>query len=338
MTRPGLAFLVVVLLSVLTALTMPLAAEAQTGKVYRVALIFTTSPVSEMAEPEPTHPGARAFVRGLRALGYVEGQNLILEHRSAEGRFDRFGDIVRELVAGKVDVIVTTANPTTREARRATTTTPIVMAFSVDPVGFGLVASLARPGGNVTGLSGDAGPGLEGKQLELLKEALPKIARVALLGSRSEWESPRGQSVRAAAPALGLTLLHAESAPNDYTGAFTTIERERPDALFVGAFGPDLYANRQRIVEFATRNRLPVMAWSRDFTEVGGLMSYGVNVADLYRRAAGYVDRILKGARPGDLPVEQPTAFEVVINLKTAKAFGLTISPAVLARADEVVQ
>jgi ABC-type uncharacterized transport system substrate-binding protein len=328
-----------VALLALALLAAPLTAEAQSaGTVRRVALVFSTSPVSGMAGPEPTHPTARAFVEGLRALGYVEGQNLILERRSAEGRFERFGDIMRELVALNVDVLVTSANPVTREARRLTTTIPIVMAFSVDPVGFGLVASLARPGGNVTGLSGDAGPGLEGKQLELLKEALPKIARVALLGSRSEWESPRGQSVRAAAPALGLTLLHAESAANDYTRAFTTIARERPDALFVGAFGPELFANRQRIADFATQSRVPSMGWTRGFTEAGGLMSYGVNGPELARRAAGYVDRILKGAKPADLPVEQPTKFELVINLKTAKALGLTIPPSVLARADEVIQ
>jgi putative ABC transport system substrate-binding protein len=328
----------ITLLVALVLLAAPLVAEAQAGKVYRVALIFSTSPVSVMAGPEPTHPGVRAFVRGLRALGYVEGQNLILERRSAEGRFERFGDIVRELVSLKVDVIVSSANPITREARRVTTTIPIVMAFSADPVGYGLVASLARPGGNVTGLSGEAGPEIYGKQLELLKESLPTITRVVFLASRVEWESPRAQSVRTAALALGLTLLHAESAPNDYTRAFTMIARERPDALFIGPFGPDLHANRQRIVDFATRNRLPLIGWTREFTEAGALMSYGVSGPDMMRRAAGYVDRILKGAKLADLPIEQPTMFELVINLKTAKALGLTIPPSVLARADEIIE
>jgi putative ABC transport system substrate-binding protein len=195
MKRSGPAFLVIVLLAILAlVLAAPLAAEAQTAKVYRVALILTTSPVSEMAEPEPAHPSARAFVLGLRALGYVEGQNLILERRSAEGRFERFSDIVRELVAGKVEVIVTTANPTTREARRVTSTVPIVMAGSIAPVGFGLVASLPHPGGNVTGLTYDVGPELRGKQWELLKEALPKTTRVALLGRCSNGRARRGKA------------------------------------------------------------------------------------------------------------------------------------------------
>jgi putative ABC transport system substrate-binding protein len=305
----------------LTVVAAPLAVEAQTAvKVYRVALVFSAPPVSEMAGPEPVHPAARAFVRALRALGYVEGQNVVLERRSAEGHFERFGDILRELVELKVDVIVTAANPAAREALRATTTVPIVMGVSVDPVGEGFVRSLARPGGNVTGLTRDVGPELYGKQLELLKEALPKITRVAVLGSRFEWESPRGQSLRAAATALGLTLLHAESAPNDHAHAFAVIARERPEALFV-VTDPDLHADRRRIVDFATRSRLPMVGWNRDFTEAGGLMSYGVDGADLFRRAAGYVDRILKGAKPADLPVEQPTKFELAVNLKTAKTF-----------------
>ena len=322
----------------LSAVIAPLALEAQpTGTVHRVALIFTTSPVSEMAGAEPAHPGARAFVRALRALGYVEGQNLVLERRSAEGQFERFGDIVRELVGLKCDVIVASAGRIAREARRVTTTLPIVVAVSAEPVEFGLAANLARPGGNVTGLTSDAGPEIEGKKLELLKAAVPKITRVAVLVSRFNWERPNGQSLRAAAPALGVRLLHAESVPNDYTHAFEVIARERADALFVG-IDADLFANRHRIVDFATRRRLPLMGYSREFVEAGGLISYGVNLDDLYRRAAGYVDRILKGARPGDLPFEQPTKFELVINLKTARALGLTIPPSVLGRADQVIE
>jgi putative ABC transport system substrate-binding protein len=228
----------------LALLAVPLTAGAQATRVYKVGFILTTSPVSEMNGSEPIHPGTRAFVRGLRALGYVEGQNLILERRSAEGHFERFGEIVRELVALKCDVIVTTVNPVTLEARRVATTIPIVMAGSINPVGAGLVASLAHPGGSVTGLTYDVGPEIYGKQLELLKEGLPKITRVAFLSPQSEWESPRAQSVRAAALALGLTMLHAESAPNDYTRAFAGFARERPDALYIGPFGPDLYANR----------------------------------------------------------------------------------------------
>ncbi len=321
-------------------LAAPLAAEAQTPKVYRVALIFTTSPVSEMAGPEPVHPLAKAFVHGLRALGYVEGQNLILERRSAEGRFERFGDIVAELVRLKADVIVTITDRMVRAAKEVTTTVPIVMATSGDPVREGIVQSLARPGGNITGLTGLVGPEIEAKRLELLKEALPGLSRVAYFASKAdkEWEGPYGQSVRTAAQALGVTLLLAEFTPRQYTDAFTLISRARADALFVGAISGPAYADRGLIVDFATRTRLPSSFFFREAVELGGLMSYGVSFADVFRRAAGYVDKILKGAKPADLPIEQPTKFELVINLKTAKALGLTIPPSLLLRADEVIE
>ncbi len=322
----------------LTLLAAPLAAQAQqAGKVYRVALILTTTPVSEMAGPEPIHAPFRAFVHRLRELGYVEGRNLVLERRSAEGRFERFGDIIRELVRLRVDVIVTVTNPAAQAAKAVTTTVPIVMASSTDPVGAGLVGSLARPGGNITGLTYSVDAEIEGKRLDLLKEALPRISRVAYLGLKGEWDSAYGESVRAAARALGLTLLLAEHTPNDFTSAFRRIERDRPDALFVGA-SPPAFQHRKLIVDFATRNRLPSTHSYSEAVELGGLMAYGTNAPDLFRRAADYVDRILKGARPADLPVERPTKFELVINLKTAKALGLTIPPSVLARADEVIQ
>ncbi len=322
-------------------LLAPLPAEAQpTGKVYRVALILTTSPVSEMAGPEPVHPLARAFVHGLRILGYVEGQKLILERRSAEGRFERLGDIVADLVRLKADVIVTVTNATTLAAKAVTTTVPIVMLGSRDPVGAGLVQSLARPGGNITGLTGTAGPELEAKRLQLLREALPGISRVAFFASKgdNEWESAGGQSVRAAANTLGLTLLQAEYMPHAYSDAFALIRRLRAAALFVGGASGAAYADRALIVEFATQARLPSTFWYREAVELGGLMSYGVSVPDLFRRAATYVDKILKGAKPADLPVEQPTKFDLVINMKTAKALGLTIPPSLLLRADEVIQ
>jgi putative ABC transport system substrate-binding protein len=298
----------------LGTLSLPLAGEAQqTGKVYRVGLTFTTSPVSEMAGPEPVHPLARAFVRGLRALGYVEGQNLILERRSAEGRYERFGDIVAELVRLKADVIVTVADPMVRAAKAVTTTVPIVMATSGDPVGEGFVQSLARPGGNITGFTIRAGPEIGAKRLELLRDALPGVSRIAYFASKEdkEWEGPFGKSVRAAAQA---------------------------DALFVGTAGGPVYADRGLIVDFATRTRLPSTFPFREAVELGGLMSYGVSLTDVFRRAAGQVDKILKGAKPADLPIEQPTKFELVINLKTAKALGLTIPQSLLIRADEVVQ
>jgi putative ABC transport system substrate-binding protein len=292
-----------------------------------------------MAGPEPVNPGVRALVQDLRALGYVEGQNLILERRSAEGKFERFGDIVAELVRLKVDVIVTIGNPMTRAAQAVTTTVPIVMAASTDPVGAGLIQSLARPGGNVTGLTYYVGPEIVAKRLQLLKEVLPGASRVAYLGMKgdNDWDGPRAKGMRAAAPLLGLTVVLAEHTPNDYTGAFTQITRDRPDALFVSGIAPQ-FANRRLIVDFATRSRLPSMHAFREDAELGALMSYGVNAIDLYRRAAVYVDKILKGARPADLPVEQPTKFELVINMRTAKALDLTIPHSLLLRADQVIE
>jgi len=332
----GRAWAIVAL--VLGIFAAPFAVDAQqAGRVYRVGLIFTTSPVSEMGGAEPAHPLARAFLHELRALGYTEGQNLVFERRSAEGKLERSGDIVAELVHLKADVIVAVGNDIPREAKRVTSTVPIVMATSSSPVEAGLVASLARPGGNLTGLTRDAGPELQGKRLELLKDALPKISRVAFLGMKADWESAEGKSVQAAARALGITLIHAEHTPNQYAAAFALIKRERPHALFV-AQSPITFANRHRIGDFAVTSRLPGSYPFRELVEAGGLMSYGVSIPDLFRRAAGYVDRILKGAKPGDLPVEQPTKFELVVNLKTAKALGLTIPPSILIRADEVIR
>ena len=317
--------------------TPPLAAEAQqAGKVYRVGLVFTTAPVSQMIGPDPAHPLVRAFLDQLRALGYVQGRNLVFEPRSAEGKFERFGEILEGLVSLKVDVLVVNGNAMTRRAKEATSAVPIVMVFVNDPVTDGLVASLARPGGNVTGVTASAGPELEGKRVELLKEALPKIRRVAFLGTKPDWEDPFGKSTQAAARALRVTLLHAEHTPDDYADAFARIVRERPDALLVPNTTSN-FARRRLIVDFATKSRLPGMYYVRDFTEAGGLMSYGPDFRDQFRRVAVYVDRILKGAKPGDLPVEQPTKFELVINLKTAKALGLTIPQSLLQRADEVI-
>jgi len=318
----------------------PLAAGAQqAGKVHRVGLIVTTSPVSEMTGSEPVHPSVRAFVQGLRALGYVEGQNLILERRSAEGRFERFGDIVTELVSLKTDVIVAPGDLIPRAARAITTTVPIVMATAEDPVGAGLVQSLARPGGNVTGLMLVVGPEIEGKRLEIFREALPGVSRVAYLGSKQEkdWEGPWGQSVRTAAQALGVTIVLAEFPSRQYVDAFGQVTRARAEAVFVS---PSLlaFADRALVVELATRARVPTMFAYRQQVELGGLMSYGVNVVDNFRRAASFVDRILKGTKPADLPVERPTKFELVINLKTAKTLGLAIPPSLLQRADEIIQ
>jgi putative ABC transport system substrate-binding protein len=242
-----------------------------------------------------------------------------------------------ELVRLKVDVIVTAGDPVTQAAKEATTSIPIVMAIAGTPVEAGLVASLARPGGNVTGLAWDTGPEVEGKRLQLLKEAVPQISRVAFVGTKVAWEFPGVKHVQATARALGLTLFLADSRPNDVTPPFAVITREHADAIFTPRT-PENYVHRRLIIEFAAKSRLPVIYAFREAVEDGGLMSYGVNLADLFRRAATYVDKILKGAKPGDLPVEQPTKFELVINLKTAKALGLTIPPSLLIRADQVIE
>ncbi|HYS92175.1 MAG TPA: ABC transporter substrate-binding protein, partial [Candidatus Acidoferrales bacterium] len=233
--------------------------------------------------------------------------------------------------------IVTNGNSMTQRAKEVTSMVRLVMVFVNDPVTDGLVASLARPGGNVTGVTGTAGPEIEGKRVELLKEALPKIRRVAFLGTKADWEDPFGKSAQAAARALRLTLLHAEHTPDNYEDAFARIVRERPDALLVPNTTSN-FARRRLIVDFAIKSRLPGMYYVRNFTEAGGLMSYGPDFRDHFRLAAIYVDKILKGAKPADLPVEQPTKFELVINLKTAKALGLTILPSLLGRADAVIQ
>src|SRR5262245_21649272 len=300
----------------------PLATVAQqAGKVYRVALITAATPVSDIVGPEPVHPPTRAFLQGMRALGYVEGQNLILERRSPEGHYERAGDIVAELVRLKVDVIVTVGAPVALAARAVTTSIPIVMATSKDPENQGLVQSLARPGGNITGLSTSVGPELEAKRLALLKEVLPGLSRVAYLSSKADqdWEKPWGKSVRMAAEALGVTLVLAEHTARQYADAFALISSANIDALFV-SWSPPAFADRAHIVDFATRMRLPSNFAYREPVELGGLLSYGVNLADLFRRAAGYVDKILQGANPAELPVERPTKFELVINLKTAMA------------------
>jgi putative ABC transport system substrate-binding protein len=308
------------------------------AKVYRVGLVSAATPLAETVGAEPINASARAFVHGLRALGYVEGRNLILERRSAESRFERFGEIVAELVRLKADVIVTANTPAARAAKAVTKTVPIVMANGFDPVVQGVVESLARPGGNVTGLTLEIGPGIEAKRLQLLKAMLPAVSRVGYLSSKEsgDWEARNGASVGAAAQSLGLTLHRVEHLPGQYQEAFAQIERVAAEAVFV-ASSATAYAEGRLIVGFANRSRLPATFAFRESVEAGGLMSYGVNVADNFRRAAYYVDRILKGARPADLPIEQPTRLELLINLRTAKEFGVTVPPSLLLRADEVI-
>ncbi len=279
------------------------------------------------------------FLEGLRELGYVEGPRLVIARRDAEGHRDRLPGLAAELVRLPVDVIVTTGGvPATRAAMEATTTIPIVMAEARDPVGTGLVASLARPGANVTGLSG-MGPDLVGKRLQLLKEVAPRVARVAVL-----YHPPFAATVlalreaQAAAPALGLTVLPMEvRAPDEFDDQFATIIRLGADALYMPG-DPFTLAHQRRILDWAATHRLPTVGGAVQFAEAGCLIAYSPSLAALYRRAATYVDKILKGAKPGDLPVEQPMKFELVINLKTAKALGITMPPSLLLLADEVIQ
>jgi len=280
-----------------------------------------------------------AFRQGLRDLGYVEGKTITIEYRFSEGREDRLRQFISELVHLKVDVILTSGTAVTLATKNATSTVPIVFTAVDDPVAFGLIDSLGRPGGNITGLSSGAGPGLYGKRLELLKESFPKVSRVAVLWNPDDPGSVINmRGMEAPARSLSLKLQSVEMRePNDLEQAFSAMKREHAEAL-VTILGALVGGQRSRIVDLAAKSRLATMSAESRWTEAGGLMSYGASYPDLYRRAATYVDKILKGAKPADLPVEQPTKFEFVINLKTAKQIGLTIPPNVLARADKVIR
>jgi putative ABC transport system substrate-binding protein len=278
------------------------------------------------------------FREGLRDLGYTEGRNILIEYRWAEGNYDRLPSLIAELIALKVDVIVTAGTPAAQAVKRATKTIPLVMVAVGDPVGTGLVASLAQPAGNATGLTSIA-PELEGKRLELLKEVFPKLSRVAVLWNPSNaYQIGSEKEVQAAAKVLriSVTSLPVRSR-EELVNAFAAISRQRTDAVVVLADRIFLH-NRERIADFAITNRLPGMNAYRELVEAGGLMSFRPNYAVMHRQAATFVDKILKGAKPGDLPVEQPAKFELVINLKTAKALGITIPNSLLLRADEVIQ
>lgn len=320
----------------LAALPLDLFAQTAAKRSYRVALVFTNSPVAEMSGSEPKHPGARAFVGELRARGYVENMNLTLERRSAEGRFEQIGMIIEELVRLKSDVLVTAGDDMTRRAMQVTSTIPIVLV-SDNPVEAGLVKSLARPGGNVTGVTVTPGLEFEAKRLELLKDVLPKASHVAYLVTKAGWDNVIGKSVQDAGHTLGVTISLAEHAPDNYENAFAALLRDRPDALLV-ATSPTNFAYRRKIADFAVSARLPAIFAPPEGADAGGFMSYGVNIGDVFRRAAIHVDKILKGAKPGDLPIELPTKFELVVNLKTAQALGLKVSQAFLFRADRIIE
>jgi putative ABC transport system substrate-binding protein len=282
-----------------------------------------------------------AFQQGLRERGYVEGRNVVIEYRAADGRIERFTELARELVDRHPDLIVASNTPAAHAAKQATTTIPIVVAVMGDPVGDGLVASLARPAGNITGMT-FLGPELASKRLELLKQALPTMSRVAALWHPSAYgESTMKEMLRAMEAAAGtlsiaLQLVDVRGA-NEFERAFGAMIRERAEALIILP-SPMLFSERRHIVDLATTNKLPSIAMDRAFVELGGLMAYGTSIRDLFRRAGVYVDKILQGAKPADLPVEQPTKFELVINLKTAKTLGLQIPDKLLARADEVIE
>jgi putative tryptophan/tyrosine transport system substrate-binding protein len=322
------------ILVVVVLLALGMRAEAQQPtKIPRIGYLAPNDRTSDSARSEPIRLALREF-------GYIEDQNIAIEYRYAEGKVDRFPEFAAELVRLKVDIIVAVGDRGIGAAKKATKTIPIVMASSgIDPVEAGYIESLARPGGNVTGPT-SLGTELGGKRLELLKEAVPKLGRVAVLYDPTSPTSVREvkEDLPVAARALRLTIQPWEvRAADGFEKVFAALNKERPDGLYFPA-GPLVNANRRRIVGFALKSRLPSMYNTRAPVDAGGLMSYGADLADSYRRVAYYVDRILKGAKPADLPVEQPTKFEFVINLKTAKQIGLMIPPNVLARADKVIK
>ena len=318
------------LCSLLLAPCFPVEAQQPT-KILRIGFVGATSPAVNSARIE-------AFRQGLRELGYVEGKNIAIEWRYAEGKLDRLPALAAELVHLKVDVIITGGSSVTVAAKKATSTIPIVMARDPDPVGNGFVASLARPGGNITGLATLA-PGIGGKQLELLKEVVPKLTRVAILGnSTGPGTAARLSEVELAATAFGGKLQYLDIRdPADIETAFRQASNGNAEALLVLGSAV-LVSRRTQVVELAVKNHLPATYNIRAFVEAGGLMSYGPSFNDLHRRAATYVDKIIRGAKPADLPVEQPTKFEFIVNLKTATQIGLTIPPNVLARANRVIR
>ncbi len=307
------------------------AGAQQPGKMPRIGFLMGGSPAS-------SGPLIEAFRQGLRELGYVEGQNITLERRYAEGKVELLPDLTAELVRLRVDVIVVAAAPGIRAAKQATRTIPIVMAAVADPIEEGFVASLARPGGNITGVTALA-LGYSAKWLELLKEAVPRITRVAVLTNPSN-TSHAGyrRELQVAGRVLGVTPQPVEArGPEEFEAAFAAMAKGRAGG-FIAPPDAVTFAHRSRIVELAAKSRLPAMYGLREFVEAGGLMAYGSSLPDMFRRAASFVDKILKGAKPGDLPVEQTSRFELVINLKTAKTLGLTIPPSILIRADQVIQ
>lgn len=315
------------------AVAWPLAARTQqVGKIYRIGFLANDPTI-------PAQPAGQAFLDGLRESGFIEGKNIVIERRFAEARADRYAELVAELIRLEVDVIATSANSATLAAKRATTKIPIVMFSVTDPVGQGIVASLAHPGGNITGLSQDDSAEIAAKRIQLLKDAIPTAARVAvLLNPDLPYVQSQWQQIERVAPSLNIALrqLVARQA-SEIEGAFASIEQDRPDALLVAQSELNFF-NRRLILELAAKRRLPTISNLREYTEAGGLMSYGYLRTESFRRAAIYVGKILKGARPADLPIEQPTRYELVINLKAARSLNLEIPSPLLLIADEVTE
>ena len=317
------------------AVTWPLAVSAQqTSRLPVVALVFAAAPASDMAGPDPRNTIARAFVHGLRDLGRIDGRNIIIERHTPEGKPERAKVIFDDLARRRVGVIIVAGGRWLQDAaQQATRTVPTVTVFPEDPVASGLISSLARPGGNLTGVTQTTGPEFHSKQLELLKELAPGISRVTFLAEQEFLEQYRAAAIP---PGLKIIPIRVEVA-EQYGEAFAIVQRERADAMIVGG-GPVGHFHLARVAAFAGENNLPTIFAYREAVQVGGLLSYGTSVPGLYRQLARFVTRILGGSRPEDLPTERPTAFELVINLSTARTLGLTVPPMLLARADEVIE
>ena len=326
---------VLALLAVTAAL--PAAFAQQPGKVYRIAVI-TSSPAAQLAGPAPESLGMRAFIQGMKARGYIEGQNLVLDRRTISGLdFPSIDDMMAELVRQKPDVIVTPGTNSSVRAMKAAGGIPIVMAGSVDPVAAGLAQSLARPGGSVTGMATDVGAGAQAKRMELLLELVPKARRIAFVGWKMDSDNPWGREVQSVAAKRRVALFFAEGKPTGFADALEALKREKSEAFFVAA-SPNTTSLGATFGEFTLASRIPSSCGFTEMAEQGCLMSYGQSIADFWTKSTIYVDKILKGAKPGDLPIEQPTRFELVINLKTAKAIGIKVPQSLLIRADRVIE
>ena len=337
-TSPLSSFLLALCCSGALLITIDFSANAQqVGKIPRIGYLSRDLHPADSRAPAPYN--LEALRQGLRELGYIEGKNIIIEYRYSEGRLERLPALAEELVHLKVDLIVAESSQSAREAKKVTGAIPIVMASGADPVEIGLVSSLARPGGNVTGLT-NITPALLEKRLELLKEVVPKVSRFAVLDTIGSMAKPMFKEAESAAHKLGakLQLIEADSREPDLEGAFRLMAKERINGLITGSGTLSLSVYRKKILELVKQTQMPTIYPAATWTEAGGLMHYGANIPDLYRRAATYVDKILKGAKPSNLPIEQPTKFELVVNLKAAKDIGLTIPQRVLLKADRVIK